>query len=319
MPPRRTRALALATLLASLSLGCSPLLYVIFHARASGDGEALRLGEPRQGSTESNGDNYAPRCGASDAPDVTYTFTPTTTGVYRVHVSAQYDAVLALARDGREIACNDDYQGTSASRIERELRAGETYEVVVDGYHSAAGSFSVVVTRPSDDPPATVATDAQTGAQPPPPTEDPAAMEPRCRTAPRLALGVTRGTIVPAIATAVLACGGRGGDFVYRVHVTEPGLLRVHEESNFDAMLELRAGCGAGHESIACNDDAGDTRHALVQAHVTPATTTSSSTRFARTKAAISRSRRSSRPTRASRGSPVTSRVGRWGARCRTP
>ncbi len=270
MPPRRTRALALAALLASLSLGCSPLLYVIFRARASDNGGALRLGESRQGSTAQSGDSYAPQCGSSDAPDVTFTFTPPTTGVYRVHVDSQYDAVLALARDGHEVACNDDYQGTSASRIERELNAGEAYEVVIDGYHSASGSFSVTVTRPSDEPPATVATDAQTGAASPPPTEDPAAMEPRCRTAPRLALGVTRGTITPAVATAVLACGGRGGDFVYRVHVTEPGLLRVREESNFDAMLELRAGCGAGHESLACNDDAGDTRHALVQAHVAP-------------------------------------------------
>lgn len=270
MPPRRTRALALTALFASLSLGCSPLLYVIFRGRASDDGGALRLGESQQGSTESNGDNYAPQCGASDAPDVTYTFTPPTSGVYRIHVASQYDAVLALARDGHEIACNDDYQGTSASRIERELRAGEAYEVVVDGYHSAAGSFSVTVTRPSDDPPVAVATDAQTSEPTSPPTEDPAAMEPRCRTAPRLPVGVTRGTITPAVATALLACGGRGGDFVYRVHIAEPGLLRVREESNFDAVLELRAGCGAGHESLACNDDAGDTRHALVQAHVAP-------------------------------------------------
>jgi hypothetical protein len=270
MPLRRTRALVLTTLLASLALGCSPLLYVIFHGRMSDHGGALRLGESHQGSTAQSGDNYAPQCGASDAPDVTYTFTPPTAGVYRIHVSSQYDAVLALARDGREIACNDDYQGTSASRIERELNAGETYEVVIDGYHSASGAFTVTVTRPSDEPPVAVATDAQTGATSPPPTEDPAAMEPRCRAAPRLPVGVTRGTITPTVATAVLACGGRGGDFVYRVHATEPGLLRVHEESNFDAMLELRAGCGAGHESLACNDDAGDTRHALVQAHVAP-------------------------------------------------
>lgn len=268
---RRTAALALAAAVAATvaSAGCSPLLYLMLQARSSNGGQAVTVGQEVTGSTAGAGDNYTPQCMSEDARDQTWTFIAPATARYRFTVRGDYDTVLAVAQvSGHELACNDDHGSTRESQVEIPLERGERTSVVIDGYHGATGNYTLRV----DD----VAT-LPAVAVPPPgaPTPgrvvtDTPAMAARCATAPVLTPGVIAGTLDSTVATASVTCGnsGPGGDVVYRFEAPSPGTLSVAESSFFDAIVEIRDGCGAQRHVLACNDDAPDTRHAAVSAHI---------------------------------------------------
>jgi hypothetical protein len=77
------------------------------------------------------------------------------------------------------------------------------------------------------------------------------------------------------MASAATSCGanGRGGDVVYRLQIGAPAVVSIQEESQFDAVLELRAGCtGQGAEVLQCVDDAPDTMHSAIQTRLPPGT-----------------------------------------------
>jgi RHS repeat-associated protein len=102
------------------------------------------------GDTTGEGDDFQPTaCGlAGGAPDVSYAFTAPAAADYQFSLQgSSYDTVLYLlggSCSGQEIDCNDDYLN-SQSYITRTLTAGETVIIVVDGYDSEGGSFTLDV------------------------------------------------------------------------------------------------------------------------------------------------------------------------------
>lgn len=79
-------------------------------------------------------------------------------------------------------------------------------------------------------------------------------MEARCASAPTLNPGALAGRLVAADGTAAVTCGGggRGGESLYRVEVTQTSMLTVTATSPLRPALELRSGCSRGSTVIAC-------------------------------------------------------------------
>jgi hypothetical protein len=102
----------------------------------------------RTGSTTSLTNNYGGSCGAGSARDAVFTFTlsaPATVLITTRRPETNFDTVLLLLNgSGGVIACNDDVDGTTQSRISRTLAAG-TYHVVVDGFNTAQGNYGMLI------------------------------------------------------------------------------------------------------------------------------------------------------------------------------
>ena len=230
-------------------------------AIASSGGGAITVGQQVQGNTAAGRDRYTPTCGASSgSPDEIWTFVVPNTGMYRFHVDAQYDSLLALYVNGQPLACNDDFSGTRASRIEASLQAGQRVEVVVDGFSGRSGSYQLQITQLSSRP-----------TYPPAPAavENITALEGRCGSAPTLTAGrlTTRVTRSTAHARTTCAGGGGGGEALYTIQVQAATMLRVEAESDAGPVLELRAGCSRGHAVVACD---GSTPQASLSARLEP-------------------------------------------------
>jgi hypothetical protein len=97
-------------------------------------------------------DEVCPYTGSS-APDVVYRYTPTASGAITADLCASsYDTKLYIyaGAAGNLVACNDDagcgYSGWQ-SRVENvAVTAGVNYYIVVDGYGTSCGSYSLSVT-----------------------------------------------------------------------------------------------------------------------------------------------------------------------------
>jgi hypothetical protein len=97
-----------------------------------------------------DGDDHLPRCQTNDSADVYYSFTLTAPARVTVDLMGAEaapgltDTVLSLASacTGPDLACNDDMGGLFHSRITGVLAAG-TYYVIVDGYSSAVGDYTL--------------------------------------------------------------------------------------------------------------------------------------------------------------------------------
>jgi len=87
----------------------------------------------------------------STAPDVVYSFTPTADAALNVDLCASmYDTKTYIVQDGTTvIACNDDagcgYSGWQSQIIGASCPAGHVYYIVVDGYGSACGDYTLTV------------------------------------------------------------------------------------------------------------------------------------------------------------------------------
>ncbi len=102
----------------------------------------------------------------STAPEKVYQWTPTKTGTATIQTcgasTTTFDTVVALRQDacqtGAEVACNDDTTGCGTtldgnsphrgSRITPAVTAGKTYYIVVDGYATSQGTFTLTVVSP---------------------------------------------------------------------------------------------------------------------------------------------------------------------------
>ncbi|WP_437999165.1 MXAN_6577-like cysteine-rich protein [Sorangium sp. So ce185] len=84
---------------------------------------------------------------SSTAADMVFTYTAPADGDYVIDtIGSSYDTVLHVHSDGcggETLKCNDDWGGTSRSRVRLTLTAGEVITVVVDGYGSLSGSFTL--------------------------------------------------------------------------------------------------------------------------------------------------------------------------------
>lgn len=272
VPPVQA-ARAAAVMATGLLGGCSPLLYVLVGGGDDGIVGTIGVGQIVSSTTEDDDDHWEARCAdPRGAGDEVWTFVAPTTGQYRVRVDASYDSVVSVRRDGpsgEEIACNDDAGGTAMSEVLVRLEAQGRYAILVDGYRESMGAYRLRVTQETQDllpqeiPGASGAAYVR---------QDAAGMEARCEQAPPLREGTTRGEVTAETGTALLQCGagGRGGDVVYRVEVAAPATFEVRASSVFDAVLELRDGCGAGARVIACVDDAPDVHNTGITTHLDP-------------------------------------------------
>src|SRR5438552_9408301 len=100
-------------------------------------------------------------CGVtSGSAEKVFQWTPTVSGTATVQTCGSgttFDTVLYMRSGtcggGAEVACNDDACANStgagvASRITPAVTAGQTYYIVVDGYGSGQGTFSLTVVPP---------------------------------------------------------------------------------------------------------------------------------------------------------------------------
>ncbi len=92
---------------------------------------------------------FEPSCSGAVRREVTFEFTAPATSTYIFETGeSSFDTVLyALgpACMGPELACNDDFGGTTASSISLSLQAGETITVVLDGFEQEFGTYSMFV------------------------------------------------------------------------------------------------------------------------------------------------------------------------------
>ena len=101
-----------------------------------------------RGSTRGAGNTTSPTCASSNADDVSFAFIAPQSGRYTFSTAGSaYDTTLYLYSGcrGREIACNDDANGTLQSQVTNTLPVGAVVIAVVDGYSSSSGNFQLSV------------------------------------------------------------------------------------------------------------------------------------------------------------------------------
>ncbi|MCX8072269.1 MAG: hypothetical protein N3C12_07450 [Candidatus Binatia bacterium] len=178
-------------------------------------------------------------CGGGEAPEAVLAFTAPRAGAYTFDtLGSSFDTVLyVLSHSNTELACNDDVQvGVDAwSRVAVTLAAGQTVQVVVDGFSTQSGEF---VLRVNADCPLPFRADA--------------------RDVGNAATWVVSGSTncAPAVLPAQ-GCSsvtwGRGSTFVYTAPFS--GTFEFSTEgSEFDTLLAVRLGTCSGVE-LRCNDD----------------------------------------------------------------
>jgi hypothetical protein len=105
-------------------------------------------------STMANDWTTSTSCNIGGAPDVFYSYTPTTTATVRVSLcGSSYDTGLMIRSGGAcpgstEVTCDDDYSRcspTNNSQVDVTMVAGTTYYIIVDGYGSASGTYALTV------------------------------------------------------------------------------------------------------------------------------------------------------------------------------
>jgi hypothetical protein len=119
------------------------------------------------GTTTGTG-TLAGSCASSDiSPERVYRWTPATSGTALISTCGNvttYDTVLHIrsggCATGIETTCNDDTPGCAVndgnvnagrhgSSITLAVSAGQTYDIIVDGYNGAAGTFNLTVLAPA--------------------------------------------------------------------------------------------------------------------------------------------------------------------------
>lgn len=239
---------------------CTPFLALLLHAgQGSSEGGTISFGQSVSGDTSHTSDNYDPSCTSnSDANDQTWLFVPPATTRYQVSVTGDYDNVvyvLAGSGSGSELACNDDTNGRNA-RVVVELQAGQTYTVVVDGYHDASGPYTLDIVRADA---TTTPPPGADGGVPEPPEQEPGALTASVR---------VNGSTANATDHATPSCGAQAGspDDEWTFVPTATDVYRVRTSGQFDTLVAV---LDAHRTEIACNDDSLGTRDAMVEVQMT--------------------------------------------------
>jgi hypothetical protein len=87
--------------------------------------------------------------GGNSAPEASFRFTAPASGSYQIGtLGSAFDTVLYV-RDGTcsgaQLACNDDANGTVQSLVSVPLSAGQSVVIVVDGYGTGSGAFTLTI------------------------------------------------------------------------------------------------------------------------------------------------------------------------------
>lgn len=112
------------------------------------------LGDPvTSNNTAGLTNDHQPTCVWSSAPDLGYSWTAPSTGVYTFStvstLATTFDTVLQI-RDfnGGSLGCNDDSSGTLQSTVSVNLSIGQNIKIVVDGYGTSSGPFRLKIVGP---------------------------------------------------------------------------------------------------------------------------------------------------------------------------
>lgn len=189
------------------------------------------------GSTLGRANESVGSCGGDSAPDHAFAFTASEDGLYTFDTNgSDFDTVLYVL-DGAEcgapeLACDDDGGDSLQSELTVPLDAGQTVVVVVDGYNTNSGAFSLR---------STVQTAQGCGAE-------------------ALAGGLPL-TVEATTAGASEyggSCGGGGApEHVFSWSAPQAGTYTIHTtDSDFDTVLYVRDGSCVGEE-LDCDDDGG--------------------------------------------------------------
>lgn len=189
------------------------------------------------GSTLGRANENVGSCGGDAAPDHAFAFTAPEDGQYTFNTNgSDFDTVLYVL-DGAEcgapeIACDDDGGDSVQSELTVPLDAGQTVVVVVDGYSSDSGAFSLGTT---------VQTADGCGAQ-----------------ALAGALPLTAEATTSGASQYGGSCGGSGApEHVFSWSAPQAGTYTIHTtDSDFDTVLYVRDGSCIGEE-LDCDDDGG--------------------------------------------------------------
>jgi hypothetical protein len=99
------------------------------------------------GSTVGLTNTLTPSCTFSNAPEATFGFTAPATGTYQINTfGSTFDTVLYVQDatcGGPPLACDDDAGGTLQSEVQVTLAAGQTVVIVVDGFATSSGNFTL--------------------------------------------------------------------------------------------------------------------------------------------------------------------------------
>ncbi|MCB9592926.1 MAG: pre-peptidase C-terminal domain-containing protein [Sandaracinaceae bacterium] len=214
----------------------------------------LPLGTTVAGDTTRGTNSMSGSCiRGGDAPELVYAVTLERRAQLSVTITSNYDGALyllgACGEERSEIACNDDAPTTERSHVEATLDPG-TYYVVVDGYASGAGQFSLTAEVAELESLAQVCS----GATP--------------LQAGQAVTGSTTGR--PSYFTATCAGGARSPDRVYTFDVATRSRMRLRMQSTYDGAIYMRSDCQNPNSEIACNDDHRDTRHSMLVTTLDP-------------------------------------------------
>ena len=185
---------------------------------------------------------------AGTKTDRWYTFTPTTTGIYRVDTcGSNFDTVLSVydGCSGSELACNNDYlTGTATgcssnrSRTAVSMTAGIPYKVRVSATSAAFLSSSSVINLSINPAPTAAAND-------------------NCSTATTAVVGANPFDLTEASNDWLVSCNGTAArDVWFRFTPTATGKVKLSTcGTTLNTVLSVHPDCGA--IDTFCNDNAG--------------------------------------------------------------
>lgn len=200
-------------------------------------------------------DDMAGSCGGQGAPEVVYRLDLQSRTRVRVSpVDVEFQPVLYLQRtcgsSASDVVCVDPSGGTT---LDTTVPAG-TYFLVVDG--ATADSFG--------------------GARLSVRLDDLGALEASCRSAPAIRPGtqITGDTSGQTDRFQATCAGGAASpEVVYRLQLRRRQRVRISsEQTDWDGAIYVRQDCTDAATEVACNDDAGDNRHSMIETVLEPGT-----------------------------------------------
>lgn len=205
---------------------------------------SVTLGQPWSADSFAAADDLAGSCGGQGAPDTVHQFTVSSRSRVRAQLRDQeYPALMYLQSScgGAELAC-----AGAGAELDLTLAPG-TYFLVVDG--EAAGAFG----------------NAEVDLR----VDDLTALERACRSAPMIRPGrQISGSTASSSDRFQSTCADRSQspDLVYRLRLSRRQHVRISaEQADFDGAIYVRSDCTSGSAEVACNDDAGDNRHSMIE------------------------------------------------------
>jgi hypothetical protein len=101
------------------------------------------------GNTCGSANNVNPSCALSAAPDVFYRYTPAVNTCVNVSTcGSTYDTMIGIFNAAFvEIGCNDDFCGLQSTISNVPLAGGQTYYIMIDGYNTSCGDYTLSVTE----------------------------------------------------------------------------------------------------------------------------------------------------------------------------